>query len=133
MSRQLRTLPQGTGDKLVPIVGAASSGGPIQISNYGATDLTGATTGAEYVLDAPSEGVRKTLFRTSSGANDAVVIRMSTGATVKVGNQLATQITFNATTDLSMSLIGLNSTRWVITAAYPSIAANTTGAVIATS
>jgi hypothetical protein len=52
---------------------------------------------------------------------------------VKIGNQAATRITFNATVAQTVELLGINSTQWIIVSIDPPIAANATGVAIATS
>ncbi len=85
----------------------------VAIPNYGITDLSGFPAG-DVVLDSPDTGVTKTLVWASS-SSVAVVVRMSTGTSVKVGNTAATQITFGlATSDCAAQLVGLNSTRWAV-------------------
>lgn len=112
MGRQTRSPRAGSADKFVSPNVVTSSSVAVAIPNYGVTDVT--TWGAgDYVLDAPDEGVRKLLVQTSSTATSRV-IRCSTGTSVKVNNQLGTQITLAATVDQSVGLIGLNSTRWLV-------------------
>lgn len=104
--------PAGTNTLVAPTF-ASSSSTAIQIPNYGVTDLTTFTAG-EYVMDAPDVGVSKTLVWASS-SSAAVIVRMSTAQSVKVGNSAATQITFGLSTcDAAVQLVGLNSTRWAL-------------------
>lgn len=119
MGRQFRPARQGGADKraggltqtFATVNGASSTA--IRIPNYGYTDLSTYAAG-DYVLDAPSEGVHKTLVWASS-SSAAVVVRGSTGTTVKMGHSAATQITFGlTTTDCAAELLGLNSTRWAV-------------------
>lgn len=126
MARQLRTLRQGE-SRLEQEPLATLSSGTITIPNHGYSVLD-STTAVEYVLDAPSAGVRKTLVSVTT-TSAAVVVRMSTGTAVKVGNQAATQITMAATVAHSVDLLGINSTQWVITGNF--VAAETTGIVVA--
>jgi hypothetical protein len=96
------------------------------------TDITAFTAG-EYVLDAPDIGVRKTIICSASAAA-ARVIRFSTGINISGGTlatTAGTQITFNATVDQCLVLLGLNSTHWVIESMYPPTAVNSTGIVLA--
>lgn len=137
MGRQFRSVRKGgsgshsgagSGTLVAPVF-ASSSSTAIQIPNYGITDLTTFTAG-EYVMDAPDTGVTKTLVWASS-SSAAVVIRMSTAQTVKVGNSAATQITFGLSTcDAAVQLVGLNSTRWAVVSA--TVPTTLTGATYST-
>jgi hypothetical protein len=118
----------------MPIVGNTTGTTVVSIPNYGITEITGATTNT-WTLDRPNPGVRKILYSLSTAAN-ARIVQLSTdaAAAVKVGNQLATRITFNATVAQVIELLGINSTQWVVISASPETAAvNSTGIVIATS
>jgi hypothetical protein len=130
MSRQYRTLPSNQGEYLV----AASTGASRPtIPNYGVTEITSAAN--TWTLDPPTAGCRKTLY--SLGVSSAArVVQLSTdaAAAVKVGNQAATRITFNATVAMCVELLGINSTQWVCVSVNPETAAvNSTGVVIGTS
>jgi hypothetical protein len=131
MGRQFRPARRGSGDKFVTaatVTGASST--LVVIPNYGVTDLSTYAAG-DWVLDAPEEGVRKTLISVSS-TSVARVIRMATDASVKCGNG-ATQITFGQTTiDQCVTLVGVNSTRWCIEQVYP-VAASAAGLAFGTS
>lgn len=101
----------GLVETLPRVTGATSAS--VQIPNYGFTDLTTYAAG-DYVMDAPSRGVQKTLVWASS-SSAAVIVRLSTGTAVKAGHTGATQITFGLTTvDGAVQLLGLNSTRWAL-------------------
>lgn len=132
MGRQTRTPHSGEVAKFVSPNVVTSSSALVAIPNYGVTDMSTWAAG-EYVLAAPDEGVRKTLFSVSSSSTVYPTIRLSTGTSVKIGNQLATQIAFPATVDTVVVLLGVNSTRWLLESASPPIAANSTGIVIGTS
>lgn len=125
MGRQLRTMNSNEGEPAVGVVVASSA--RISIPNYGYTELP-STAAAEYVLDPPTPGTRKTLYAVTT-TSAAVVVRGSTGTSVKIGNQGATQITFAATVAHVVELLGINSTQWIITGNF--VAAETTGIVIA--
>lgn len=128
MSRQARTLPSGTGISVVP--GTTGSGGSVTIPNYGATNITN-TAASTLVLAPPVEGVMKRIYTTST-TSAAVVVKLSTGTanTVSCNNQDAHSITFNATVDMCVELLGVNSTRWIITNCRPeNITVNSTGVV----
>ena len=135
MGRQYRAPRRGSGgfssNSLVAPAIVTSSSTAIAIPNYGITDI-GAYAAGEYVLDSPDTAIRKTLLCVSS-SSAARVVRMSTGTSVTVGGGAATQITFNATIDQCVVLVGVNSTHWAIETAYPPIAVNATGLAIATS
>jgi hypothetical protein len=129
MGRQLRTLPS----QEVKLERDGSTGaGLVGIPNFGVTEITsGANT---WTLAPPAEGCRKILY--ALGVSSAArVVQLSTNgaAAVKIGNQAATRITFNATVAQCVELLGINSTQWVIVSIDPPIAANATGVAIATS
>jgi hypothetical protein len=130
MGRQLRTLPSGEVKKIVAGTTSASN---VSIPNYGVTEISsGANT---WTLDRPAEGVRKVLYALGI-SSEARVVQLSTNAAaaVKVGNQAATRITFNATVAMAVELLGINSTQWVVLSVNPETAAvNSTGVVIGTS
>lgn len=109
----------------------ASSVGRVQIPNYGFTNLSTFAAG-EYVLDAPVPGVYKT-FVWASSSSTAVVVRLSTGTSVKAGHTGATQLTFGlTTTDGWAQLLGINSTRWAVTnITIPSTLASVFGSTVA--
>lgn len=126
MGRQARTLRVGeTSLEVDPLTGLSS--GKITLSNYGVSNLA-STAATEYVLDPPVEGIRKTLYSVTT-TSAAVVVRGSTGTSVKFGNQGATQLTFAATHAMVVELLGLNSTQWLISGHF--MAADTTGLVVA--
>lgn len=144
MGRQFRSPRRGTGGVMTaPYVipstlegPAATTGHTISIPNYGITDLSTFAAG-EYTMDAPEAGVRKTLVRAVAGSS-GVVVRFSTGKTVSAGTlatTAATQVTFNATNDCCIVLIGQNSTHWFVESMWSSItntpASGSTGIVLA--
>lgn len=127
MSRQLRTLRSASSVALVTAT-AASSTTPT-IPNYGATDVS-ALAATDWVLGPPEAGVSKTLFSTSS-TSVARIVHCSTGTSVTCNSTAATNITFNSTLDTVVMLLGVNSTRWIVTGVYPPGAAvNSTGLVL---
>ena len=129
MARQLRTLREGEQSLEVSATTGTTA---LTIPNYGVTELP-STAANTYVLAPPVEGVRKTLYSVTT-TSAAVVVRGSTGTTVNFGNQSATQITFNATVDMCVELLGLSATRWLVVNVNPETAAvNSTGVVIGTS
>lgn len=125
MSRAPRTVRVGE-KKLETAISVASSAS-LGITNYGVTELP-STAAVDYTMAPPEEGVRKTLY-TVTTTSAAVVVRLSTGTSVKVGNQGATQITLAGTVAQSVDLLGVNSTQWIITGHY--IAPDTTALVVA--
>lgn len=134
MARQLRTVRQGQGMIFgVPMVSATTGTTVISIENYGCTLLTSAAN--TWTLQAPTSGCVKYLVCLSTDAAARVVQLSSDGsASVKVGNQGATRITFNSTVAETVMLLGINSTQWVCVSASPETAAvNSTGIVFATS
>ena len=111
MGRQYRSLPQNEGEAL--IVPRATGSALIQIANYGVTVLSDSTSPTS-VLDAPVAGVEKTIFCTAA-AGTATVVRGSTGQTVSFNSTGGgTIITFQATVDKCITLVGVNSTQWLI-------------------
>jgi hypothetical protein len=125
MGRQERTVRAG--EKVLENGITVASSAKLGISNYGVTELP-STAAVEYVLDAPVEGVRKTIYSVTT-TSAAVVVRMSTGTSVTVGNQGHTQITLAGTVAQSVDLLGVNSTQWIITGQY--ITPDTTALVVA--
>jgi hypothetical protein len=121
MGRQFRTARRAGGDR--PFVAANTTGASsaaVAIPNYGITDVT--NIGAvDIVLDAPETGVQKTLICSASAAV-ARVIKFSSNASVSCGTLATTagvQVTMQATVDMCLTLIGRNSTHWVIQSVYP--------------
>jgi hypothetical protein len=136
MGRQYRAPRRGNDEAFVGPVTVPTTGNlTIAIPNYGITNLS--TMSGEMVLDAPDAGVRKTLFRSVAGSSGTVV-RFSSSNTVScatLGATGGTQITFNATLDCCVVLLGLNSTHWIVESMYTGLTgggsfANTTGIVI---
>jgi hypothetical protein len=136
MGRQFRAPRRGTGGTVTaPVVVPTTGNLTISIPNYGMTDLSALS--GEMVLDAPETGIRKTLYRSVAGSSGTVV-RFSSSNTVScatLGTTGGTQITFNATLDCCVVLIGVNSTHWVVESMYSGLTgggafANTTGIVI---
>jgi hypothetical protein len=122
MGRQFRAPRRGSSE---PFVQAHTTVGSsvaaiVSIPNYGVTDVT--NFGAvDIVLDAPDAGVVKTLICSASAAT-ARVVKFSTGGTVSCGTlatTAGTQVTMQATVDMCLTLIGRNSTHWVIQSVYP--------------
>jgi hypothetical protein len=129
MGRCFRSLRSGEGEAF--ITGTTGASLP-RIPNYGVTEITSAAN--TWTLDPPREGVTKVLYALGVSSAARVVQLSSNGAAaVKVGNQAATRITFNATVAMTVSLLGVNSTQWLLVGADPPIAANSTGIVIGTS
>ncbi len=130
MGRQYRNLNSG---EVVKIVSATTGAGAPTIPNYGVTEITSAAN--TWTLAPPVEGCRKVLYALGVSSAARVVQLSSDGAAaVKVGNQAATRITFNATVAMCVEMIGINSTQWVMISCNPETAAvNSTGVVIGTS
>ena len=138
MGRQYRTprAPGVTGGHFREFVGPTPGstvatlnlGGAHTIPSYGVTDIStwGAST---YLMAPPEQGCMKTILsRSSSGA--ARVIKLSTANTVTVGYNTPTtgasgntHLSFGASTaDVCVTLMGADSTHWVIVSAYPTTA-----------
>jgi hypothetical protein len=129
MGRQLRTLPANEGEKLIS---GTTSASVVTIPNYGVTEISSAAN--TWTLAPPVEGCEKVLYALGiSSAARVVQLSTNAAAAVKVGNQSATRITFNATVAQCVTLRGINSTQWLLVSADPPIAANSTGIVIGTS
>ena len=133
MGRQFRELRRGGGmTPFVQIASTVASSAAAVIPNYGVTDITACPAG-DFQLDAPDVGVRKTLICSASAAA-ARVVRFSSAGTISagtLGTTAGTQVTFNATVDQVLVLLGRNSTHWVIESMYPPTAVNATGIVLA--
>ncbi len=133
MGRQFRTLRRGGGmTQFVAISSTLASSAAEVIPNYGVTDITDCPAG-DFMLAPPDVGVRKTLICSASAAA-ARVIRFSSSGTVSAGTlatTAGTQVTFNATVDQVLVLVGRNTTHWVIESMYPPTAVNATGIVLA--
>jgi hypothetical protein len=124
MGRQFRAPRRGSSEAFVaPISGTlvgSSLANVVSIPNYGITDIT-TITAVDIVLDAPETGVQKKIICSASAAV-ARVVKFSTGGTVSCGTlatTAGTQVTMQATVDMCLSLIGRNSTHWVIESVYP--------------
>jgi hypothetical protein len=129
MGRQYRTLPSNEGSKLIS---GTTSASVVTIPNYGVTEISSAAN--TWTLAPPVEGCEKVLYALGiSSAARVVQLSTNAAAAVKVGNQSATRITFNATVAQCVTLRGINSTQWLLVSADPPIAANSTGIVIGTS
>ena len=145
MGRQFRApRSRGTiGDSVREFVGptpgstvvTANLGDPNTIPSYGVTDIStwGAST---YYMAAPTSGCIKT-FVSHSSAPSARVVKLSTGNTVTVlypggattGASGNTHISFAASTlDTCLTLMGLNSTHWMVVSVHPAL--NSTGTSI---
>ncbi len=131
MGRQLRTKREGE-SKL--FVGATTATSVASIDSNGVT-LFDTTAAKSYVLAPPAEGVRKTLVCNSPTSAAVTVLLCTDGAaSVTVGSTASTRITFNATAEAVVDLVGVNATRWAVVSVYPdNVAANATGTVFGTS
>jgi hypothetical protein len=129
MGRQFRAPRRGNSVKFNTVQVPASSSTVIAIPNYGITDVSTFAAG-EYVLDAPEEGVRKTLVNVS-GTSAARIIRSATDGAVKFGNALTSIVYGGTTVDTCIVLVGINSTRWCVESVYP-VAATAAGVTLST-
>lgn len=108
--------------------------GPHVIPSYGVTDIStwGAST---YYMAPPTPGCMKT-FVSHSSAPSARVVKLSTNKTVTIlypgattGASGNTHLAFAASTiDTCLTLMGLNSTHWVVVSVHPAL--NSTGTAI---
>ena len=123
----------GTAQQFVGPAIVTSSSTIIVIPNYGITDISTWAAG-DYVLDAPVTGVEKMIISASSSTLSRV-IRMSTGTSVKINDVGAahTQVTFATSVGCCLTLLGYNSTHWLVKSMHPPTAVNSTGIVTATS
>jgi hypothetical protein len=139
MGRQYRSprARSGLGDNFREFVGpvpGTTVAVADMIPSYGVTDLStwGAST---YFMAAPTSGCIKT-FVSHSSAPAARVVKFSTGNTVSVlypgvttGASGNTHIAFAASTlDTCITLMGLNSTHWLVVSVHPAL--NSTGTAI---
>jgi hypothetical protein len=117
MGRQFRAPRRGASVKFNSLQVPAVSSLVSVIPNYGVTDMSTWAAG-EYVLDAPEEGVVKTIISVS-GTSVARVVRSATDSGVKFANGLTSLVFGQTTIDVSITMVGVNSTRWCITSANP--------------
>jgi hypothetical protein len=129
MGRQFRAPRRGNSEKFNSLQVPAVSSLVSVIPNYGITDMSTWAAG-EYVLDAPEEGVRKTIISVS-GTSVARVVRSATDSSVKFANGLTSLVFGQTTVDVSISMVGVNSTRWCITSASP-VASSGAGITLST-
>jgi hypothetical protein len=129
MGRQFRAPRRGASVKFNTLQVPAVSSVRVVIPNYGITDMSTFAAG-EYVLDAPEEGVVKTLISVS-GTSVARVVRSATSDGVKFANGLTSIVFGQTTVDVSITMVGVNSTRWCITSASP-VASSGAGITLST-
>jgi hypothetical protein len=129
MGRQFRAPRRGTVEKFNSLQVPAVSSLVSVIPNYGVTDVSTWAAG-EYVLDAPEEGVEKTILSVS-GTSVARVIRSATSSGVKFANGLTSLVFGQTTVDVSITMVGVNSTRWCVTSASP-VASSGAGITLST-
>lgn len=102
------------GDKREPIT-VASTG--TTIPNYGQTIVKSTVALRTYVLQAPVAGVEKTLFCTNATTN--LLAKVTFGSAVSVFANVGQGSTLHSVKfnhpNQSISLMGLSSTRWLIT------------------
>ena len=94
------------------------------IPNYGATYLVfdGTTVNEAYVLQAPTEGVSKTIHVTGTTVSSAKTLTVrandSSAGAVSFGQTFSDLLSWNvsssANADGAIELVGINSTRWSI-------------------
>jgi hypothetical protein len=130
VGRQYRAPRRGGGDKFVTlatVIGVSSV--VVQIPNYGVTDVSTWAAG-DYVMDAPEEGVEKTIVSVT-GTSAARIIRSATDSSVKFANGLTSLVFGASTVDMSITMVGVNSTRWCVTSASP-VASSGAGITLST-
>lgn len=104
------------------------------IPGYGVTDIS-TWAASTYYMAAPEQGAIKTLFSHSSNPA-ARTVRLSTAGTVTInwpgktsGSAGNTELSFAASTlDTCLTLMGANSTHWLIVSIHPVL--NSTGTSI---
>lgn len=127
MGRQLRT--KRAGEARLAVVGTTATT-KRSLSNYGWSNIDAATTGP-YVLDAPDAGIEKKLVKLTT-VSGAVVRTAPVGDTsIKLDTTGSYQITFDTTLTQTISLLGVNSTQWVVMSVWPTSGA--AGVAIGTS
>ena len=144
MGRQYRTLNARESGTLFSHNSTAGAGGPLgssgkrlTVPNYGVSVFYGTTAGT-WVLDPPAPGVFKTLLVGATVSTATVIKGSSDGAATVTFNSSAagskTQLTFEATVDKCVQMVGLNSTEWRIVSMRPTnLAVNATGVLLGTS
>lgn len=105
-----------------------TGGAVVGMPNYGVS-IVSATSTEVYTLAPPVAGCRKTIVCTSSSTGITPTIKLSSNAAQTVsltqlgGNQIATMFKFAATRSTGaatvVELVGINSTSWVMTNAFP--------------
>lgn len=127
MGRQLRTKRAGEAPTLV--VGATATT-KASLANYGVTVIDAVTTGP-YVLGAPSSGVEKTLVCMTTFSGTVVRTAPIGDTSIHLDTTGSYQITFDSTSTQTITLVGINSTQWVVKSVWPTSGA--TGVAIGTS
>lgn len=122
-----RTVRRGVEDKLVTAAWSTRSTVGKLIPNYGVSyfALDGTTVAETYILDTPAEGVTKRIVVSGSTVASTKVLTIRANPTsagaVKfdlVGNDaLAYNVASGTAVDGAVTLIGQNSTRWLIVSA----------------
>jgi len=119
MGRTLRTVRAGEQSLAVSV--ASGTTGTARVPNYGVT-LVSSATDTMVVMDAPVEGVEKTLFCVTFATTGATVtVNLSTAETVTIGGSTgATAIQFSGESSNggSVTLVGRNSTEWFVKSLY---------------
>ena len=94
-----------------------------EITNYGNTfiDSTGTGTGQEFTLQAPSNGISKTISVHGPGGSTVPVGIQTNSSSVTIGGSTANKIIFStAITDGDcVSLIGASTSEWYLGGALP--------------
>ena len=132
MGRTLRTARVGEKELSVDLVAGTTT--VATLPSHGHSVISTAD-GTEFIMAAPEEGVRKSISVLGiTTTTVTVVVRGSTAADVTFTKAGATQLTFAATVDMAVDLMGVSSTRWQVMNVYPdNLAENTTGVVVGTS
>jgi hypothetical protein len=125
MGRQYRSPNRNEGSLRRDVI--LKSSAIVSIPNYGVTHLTTGVTAGDWVLDAPDEGVVKTLFNVI--ATTGIVVRGSTGTSVTFTEAGATQIKFDGSGDKCVTLLGRSTSKWIVQSVTP----DSTAIVIGTS
>jgi hypothetical protein len=133
MVRYIRTGPQA-------LVVASSSGGTLGIPNHGVSILA-STAAGDWAMSPPVAGIMKTLIVQPATSGTTRVVKLSTTSSAdsitiigNTGDSVATEINFNSTGLMTVTMVGLSTAQWKILHASSGVgAALTTGIAYQTS
>lgn len=106
----------GRSDKLQSLTQASTA---TRVSNYGVTSITSAGSGTAaihgFIMDAPVQGLRKTLLADPNSTRQVAVYNVSTGITF-FGSTANALLFSTGTGYRSVELVGISATQWGVTA-----------------